>query len=94
MQNAQSAHHAHGQGNLRLNAPIRISIGRSDYLPCITWGLRAKDAADWTTGTVVSLDGRIQSRRYIKNIDGIPEEKTAYEVSVIEIEVLSSPCKL
>ncbi len=73
---------------------VNRRYGRSDYLPCITWGLRAKDAADWTTGTVVSLNGRIQSRRYIKNIDGVPEEKTAYEVSVIEITVLPAPCGL
>ena len=37
-------------------------------------------------GTRVSLEGRIQSRRYIKNESGHQEERTAFEVSVIDIE--------
>ena len=63
--------------------------GRSDYLPCITWGLKAREASYWDTGTTVSLEGRIQSRRYIKLIGGKPIEKTAFEVSVTEIEELT-----
>lgn len=64
---------------------VNRRYGRSDYLPCITWGLKAREAAEWDTGTVVSLDGRIQSRNYIKIISGDPVEKTAYEVSVTDI---------
>ena len=64
---------------------VNRRYGRSDYLPCITWGLKAREAAEWDTGTVVSLDGRIQSRSYIKIIGGDPVEKTAYEVSVTDI---------
>lgn len=64
---------------------VNRKYGRSDYLPCITWGLKAREAADWEVGTVVSLEGRIQSRKYIKIIDDTPVEKTAFEVSVIEI---------
>ncbi len=64
---------------------VNRRYGRSDYLPCITWGLKAREAAEWDTGTVVSLDGRIQSRSYIKIIGGEPVEKTAYEVSVTDI---------
>ena len=64
---------------------VNRRYGRSDYLPCITWGLKAREAAEWDTGTVVSLDGRIQSRNYIKIIGGDPVEKTAYEVSVTDI---------
>ena len=67
---------------------VNRRYGRSDYLPCITWGLRAREAAYWDTGTTVSLEGRIQSRRYIKLIGGEPVEKTAFEVSVTEIEEL------
>ena len=59
--------------------------GRSDYLPCITWGLKAREASEWDVGTVVSLEGRIQSRSYIKIIGGEPVEKTAFEVSVTDI---------
>ncbi len=66
---------------LAVNRPY----GRSDYLPCITWGLKAREAAQWDVGTNVALNGRIQSRNYTKIIDGEYFEKTAYEVSVIEI---------
>ncbi|HBR08849.1 MAG TPA: single-stranded DNA-binding protein [Clostridiales bacterium] len=62
--------------------------GRSDYLPCICWGIRAHEAGLWQVGDKVALQGRMQSRRYIKLIDGAAIEKTAFEVSVIDIEKL------
>mgnify|MGYP004636218201 FL=1 len=64
---------------------VNRKYGRSDYLPCITWGLKAREASYWDTGTCVSLEGRIQSRSYIKLIGGEAVEKTAFEVSVTEI---------
>lgn len=62
--------------------------GRSDYLPCICWGARAREASLWQVGDQVKLRGRIQSRKYIKLADGAAEEHTAFEVSVIDIEKL------
>lgn len=62
--------------------------GRSDYLPCICWGTRAREAALWEVGDRLSLSGRIQSRQYIKLADGVPAERTAFEVSASEIERL------
>lgn len=64
---------------------VNRRYGRSDYLPCIAWGATAKEMAQWAVGTVVDLTGRIQSRQYIKLIDGEPTEKTAFEVSVVDI---------
>lgn len=64
---------------------VNRRYGRSDYLPCITWGLKAREAAEWDTGTMVTLEGRIQSRNYIKIVGGDPVEKTAFEVSVTDI---------
>lgn len=64
---------------------VNRRYGRSDYLPCITWGLKAHEAAEWDTGTMVTLEGRIQSRNYIKIVGGDPVEKTAFEVSVTDI---------
>ena len=64
---------------------VNRRYGRSDYLPCITWGLKAREAAEWGTGTMVTLEGRIQSRNYIKRVSGDPVEKTAFEVSVTDI---------
>ncbi len=65
---------------------VSRNYGRSDYLPCICWGSQAKKAALWDVGDSVKLSGRIQSRSYIKLIDGLPIEKVAFEVSVMEIE--------
>ena len=64
--------------------------GRSDYLPCICWGSRAREAARWTVGTVVHLEGRFQSRAYLKLREDGLEQRTAYEVSAAEINTLSS----
>lgn len=64
---------------------VNRHYGRSDYLPCIAWGLKAREAAGWGVGAVVHIEGRIQSRCYIKTIDGVSTEKTAFEVSVIDI---------
>lgn len=64
---------------------VNRHYGRSDYLPCIAWGAKAKEMSVWDVGTVVELSGRIQSRQYIKVIDGEPVEKTAFEVSVVDI---------
>ena len=67
---------------------VNRRYGRSDYLPCIAWGLRSRTAALWDVGTVIHLTGRIQSRAYTKTVEGVSVEKTAYEVSVVEIEEL------
>lgn len=64
---------------------VNRHYGRSDYLPCIAWGAKAREASTWDIGTIVALYGRIQSRKYTKTIDGESTEKTAYEVSVIDI---------
>ena len=64
---------------------VNRRYGRSDYLPCIAWGASAREAAGWQVGDCVRLTGRIQSRKYVKCIDGETVEKVAYEVSVIEI---------
>ena len=72
---------------------VNRHYGRSDYLPCICWGMKAREAAAWTVGTRLSLVGRIQSRRYIKLCDEGAMEKTAFEVSVTEIEELENDGK-
>ena len=64
---------------------VNRRCGRSDYLPCICWGRRAQEAARLRTGDSLELSGRIPSRPYIKLIDGLPVEKTAFEVSVAEL---------
>ena len=69
---------------------VNRRCGRSDYLPCICWGARARTAALFDVGDGVELTGRVQSRQYIKLIEGEPVEKTAYEVSASEIRLASA----
>ena len=74
-----------GRSICDLMLAVNRRCGRSDYLPCICWGSRAREAADMHTGDHLSLTGRIQSRPYIKLIDGEPVEKVAYEVSTVSL---------
>lgn len=66
---------------------VNRRYGKSDYIPCITWGRNAKYTESLAVGTNVKIWGRIQSREYKKKIT---EEdfitKTAYEVSVTKME--------
>lgn len=64
---------------------VNRRYGRSDYLPCIAWGRLAESAAGLKVGDSLSLEGRIQSRKYIKTENGISLERTAYEVSIVAI---------
>ena len=59
--------------------------GRSDYIPCIVWGVNARRAALWSIGTSVHVIGRLQSREYTKNFETGAVRRTAYEVSVSDI---------
>jgi len=57
---------------------------RTDYIPCILWGRTAQEAADLPVGAKVELHGRLQSRNYIKLLETGREERTTYELSVME----------
>lgn len=62
--------------------------GKSDYIPCITWGRDARYAAGFEVGAAVEITGRIQSRQYQKRLnDYAVETRTAYEVSVSKINL-------
>ena len=68
---------------LAVNRPY----GKSDYIPCITWGRNARFASGLEVGTRLQINGRIQSREYQKRIsDDEFESRVAYEVSVKKIE--------
>lgn len=69
---------------------VNRRYGRSDYLPCICWGRKAREAAHWQVGDRLELQGRIQSRRYIKMTEEGPLEKTAFEVSANSLERISA----
>lgn len=64
---------------------VNRHYGRADYLPCIAWGQVASQVAQMQVGERLTLEGRVQSRTYIKQLDGGSEERTAYEVSVMQL---------
>ena len=63
---------------------VRRRCRRTDHIPCILWGRTAQETALLPVGTVLELYGRLQSRRYVKVLDDRREERTAYEMSVME----------
>ena len=70
---------------LAVNRPY----GKSDYIPCISWGRNARYASGFEVGERVQVWGRIQSREYMKKIsEENLEKRVAYEVSVSKLEQL------
>ena len=72
-------------------ADILIAVnrpyGKSDYIPCIAWGLNARFASTIEVGGHLQVQGRVQSREYTKKINEEETEKrVAYEVSVSKID--------
>ena len=65
---------------------VNRHYGRADYIPCIAWGQWALAASRLSVGDCITIDGRLQSRKYIKNTDGVQTERTAFEVSATTIE--------
>ena len=61
---------------------------RTDYIPCILWGRTAQCAAELPVGAQITLAGRLQSRGYVKVLPEGTEERTAYELSAMELEIL------
>lgn len=69
---------------------VNRAYNKSDYIPCIAWGLNAKYASVLSVGEKIHLTGRIQSREYKKKYDDeTVETKTAYEVSISRLENIS-----
>lgn len=69
---------------LAVNRPY----GKSDYIPCISWGRNARYANEFEVGSRCRVIGRIQSREYMKKLtEEQVEKRVAYEVSVSKLEV-------
>ena len=69
--------------DLMLAVPRRY--GRADYLPVIAWGQLAVRSGALAVGDALALEGRVQSRIYHKITDRGPEERVAYEVSMMHL---------
>ena len=65
---------------------VNRRYGRADYLPCIAWGQVALVTGQLPVGSTLALEGRGQSRVYTKGLDGVPQERTAYEVSIMRLQ--------
>lgn len=65
---------------------VNRRYGRADYLPCIAWGQVAMVTGQLPVGSTLALEGRVQSRVYTKVFDGVPQERTAYEVSIMRLQ--------
>lgn len=69
---------------LAVNRPY----GKSDYIPCICWGRNARYVGNLNVGERCVIEGRIQSRQYVKKLYDVgAEDRIAYEVSVSKLEV-------
>ena len=64
---------------------VNRRYGRADYLPCVAWGSLAHLCGGMEVGGALALDGRLQSRTYTKNLGDRTEERTAFEVSVMNL---------
>lgn len=64
---------------------VNRHYGRADYLPCIAWGQLALRVAEMSVGERLTLEGRVQSRTYTKLLDTGAEERTAFEVSIMQL---------
>ena len=45
---------------------VNRPYGKSDYIPCISWGRNARFASNFEVGSRVHIWVRIQSREYVK----------------------------
>ena len=70
---------------------VNRTYGKTDYIPCVSWGRNARYASGFEVGSRIQICGRIQSRQYVKKLDdGSAEERTAYEVSISKLEVVAN----
>ncbi len=68
---------------------VNRSYNKSDYIPCIAWGRNARFCGKLLVGDNVKITGRVQSRHYQKKQDdGSIQDRTAYEISVSQIEMI------
>ena len=64
---------------------VNRRYGRTDYLPCIAWGVLARKCADMQVGDTLEISGRLQSRTYTKRLGERDVERIAFEVSVMAV---------
>ena len=79
------------QGKVILDIVVAINTGKKTaYVPCVVWGNSARYLSDSPVGTRISCTARLQSRVYEKIIDDVKNTRMAYEVSVLDLEVIDN----
>ena len=78
-------------------ADLLIAVNRannkSDYIPCVAWGINARFASMLAVGERIAISGRVQSRQYEKKYSETDiRRKTAYEVSISKMETHDTDC--
>ena len=63
---------------------------RADYIPCILWGRTAQEMSSCQVREQIKIQGRLQSRVYTKLSGDIYIEKTAYELSALTADVITT----
>lgn len=69
---------------------VKRAYNRADYLPCILWGRTAQEVSKLHIRDTISIFGRLQSRNYTKIMDSGSEERTAYEISALTMQIIPS----
>ena len=83
-----------GKQYLNILLAVHRKYGNSDYLPCVIEKEKFR-CKDLKVGDKLRINGKIQSRMYKKKIsESEYETRTAYEVSISQMEVIESEeCK-
>lgn len=69
---------------------VNRTYNKSDYIPVIAWGRNARYCRSFHVGDRIKIWGRVQSREYQKKLnDDTSLTKTAYEVSISKLELVS-----
>ena len=82
-----------GKRITELYIAVNGRYGKSVYIPCIIWGLKAAWASKLKIGAQIELHGRIQSREYFKRFSPDSDEgeyRMTYEVSIMTIQKIES----
>lgn len=67
---------------------VNRAYNKSDYIPCIAWGRNARFVKSVEVGQKIVIQGRIQSREYVKKLSEIQSEtRVAYELSINKINI-------
>jgi len=65
---------------------VNRAYNKSDYIPCIAWGRNARFVRTVDVGSRITINGRIQSREYVKKFSEENQEtRVAYELSINKI---------